>query len=140
MIHTGISGSGELATIYQRRIKLSASNNRWGGISVWHNFNSDDQRTWGWFLHFQTVHQSQDVPELEPTNELATFLIVKAVDSDVEPESNPQKKEIGDGKNFSWRLLTVLKFGLLSLTAMLEVGWNLKAEAIAWTFGFEKDT
>jgi hypothetical protein len=53
--------------------------------------NSEDQRTWGsgWFLHslhFQTVHQ------------LETFLTLKAVDPDVEPEpeSNP---EIEDGNN-----------------------------------------
>ena len=59
MIHTGISGRCEMATIYQRRIKLSAGDN----ISLWHNF--DDQHTWGWFLHFQTVHQRQVGPEFE---------------------------------------------------------------------------
>ena len=87
-----ISCSCELASSYQRRIKLSAGNDSWEGISLWHNF--DNQRTWGWFLHFQTVHQKWVVPEL--ANGLATFLTVHAVDSDV--EANKKKKiQVGDG-------------------------------------------
>ena len=34
------------------------------------------------------------MPDLELTNELATFLIVNAVDPDVEPESNPKKGKL----------------------------------------------
>ena len=57
------------------------------------------QRTFVWFLHSQhsqTVHQNQRQVVLELTNELATFLTVHAVDSDV--EANPEIKKIGNGK------------------------------------------
>jgi len=43
-----------------------------------------------WFLHSQTVHQRRVVPEL--TTEVASFLTVHAVDSDV--EAIPKKKKL----------------------------------------------